>query len=80
MNRTDEHDWIVTVDAQRSLDTLVSELGQLGLLVSQILADAGVIVVHGTSQQANLAKRVTGVTDVSKDEPIDIGPPDAKVS
>jgi len=45
-----------------------------------VLAAAGVVVAHGTAQQANQARAVQGVGDVSKDEPVDIGPPDAKIS
>ena len=80
MTSTDQFDWIVTLDSNHSIDGVVSELTKLGLVVAQVLAAAGVVVAHGTAQQANQARAVQGVGDVSKDEPVDIGPPDAKIS
>lgn len=80
MNNTDETDWIVTIGVGHSIDRVAAELTKLGLVVGQVLAAAGVVVAHGTSLQANQARAVQGVGDVSKDQPVDIGPPDAEIS
>jgi hypothetical protein len=80
MTHTTKQDWIVTLDPHQTSDAVVSQLGQLGLIVGQIMTAAGVIVVHGTFKQANQARNVPGVVDVSMDQPIDIGPPDAEIS
>lgn len=75
-----ENDWVVTVDASHPLERVVQELVRIGMRVRQVLALGGAIIAHGTDHQASEAREVSGVIDVSKDEPIDIGPPSAKIS
>ena len=69
--------WIVTTDGERPLDDVVRELASAGLAVEQVLDAIGLIT--GTADGSALAalRAVRGVADVSPDEAIDVGPPDA---
>lgn len=80
MSNTGESDWIITLDASHPIDSVVSELTKIGLVVGQVLASVGVVVARGSSRQANLAREIRGVSDVSIDQPIDIGPPGGEPS
>jgi len=67
--------WVVTLSKERSLSDLRQELTKAGFAVDQELEEIG--VVTGRSDEAGVKKirALRGVADVSKDSPIDIGPP-----
>lgn len=71
--------WIVTTSGDRSLSDIKKDLTKSGFAVEQVLDEIGVI--SGTTSDDNVERlrSVTGVADVSPDQQIDIGPPDAPV-
>lgn len=69
--------WIVTTSGNRSLKDIRKELTDAGFDVDQELEDIGVII--GTSDDAERLRKISGVADVSPDQEVDIGPPDAPI-
>jgi len=69
--------WIVTTSGSRSLKDIKKELTDAGFGVDQVLEDIGVIT--GTADDAERARKISGVSDVSPDQEVDIGPPDAPI-
>ena len=71
---------IVTLSSERAIKEVTRDLEAAGLHVEQVLDATG--IVTGSADAKNIAKlrRVKGVADVSADNPVDIGPPDAEVS
>jgi hypothetical protein len=51
-----------------------------GFKVEQVLNEIGVVTGSAASSSAAKLRKVAGVTDVSADHPVDIGPPGAPVS
>jgi hypothetical protein len=78
--QTQRRPLIVTLSGKRAISEVTRDLKAAGLKVEQILDTTG--IVTGSADEKSLAKlkRVKGVADVSADHPVDIGPPDAKVS
>jgi len=74
--------WIVTIDPDRSPpgEAVIADLRRAGFHVDQVLAGIGAVVGRGTDAVAEKIRRVPGVTDVSIDLPVDIGPPGSPVS
>lgn len=70
---------IVTMSGERKLSDVVRDLRAAGLDVDQVLEATG--IVTGTADSGTHAKlrRIRGVSDVSPDHPVDIGPPDSEV-
>ena len=70
---------IVTTSGKKSLSDVKKKLTESGFSVDQVLEEIGVIT--GTSRDGNLERlrKVAGVKDVSPDEQVDIGPPDAPI-
>ena len=71
--------WIVTTSGKDSIKQVKKKLTESGFKVDQVLDEIGIIT--GTSKDDNVdnLRSVAGVVDVSEDEKIDIGPPDAPV-
>lgn len=70
--------WIITASGDRSLTDIKKDLTDSGFAVEQVLDEIGVI--SGTSNDdVERLRKVSGVADVSPDEKVDIGPPDAPV-
>jgi hypothetical protein len=74
--------WIVTLDPARSPsgEAIVADLERVGFHVDQVLTNIGAVIGKGTDAVAEKIRRVPGVTDVSIDLPVDIGPPGSAVS
>ena len=68
--------WIVTTSADRPVKEVAKELEGAGFVVGDLLEEVGTIVGTGDDQAAERVRAVRGVSDVSQDSPIDIGPPD----
>jgi hypothetical protein len=75
-----EWTWIVTLAPNASPQSVAKDLVRTGLTVDQVLEAAGAVVAHGTEADAQAARRIPGVTDVSKDLAFDIGPPGSQIS
>lgn len=72
--------WIVTTNGERSLADVKKELTATGFEVAQVLDEIGCITGTARDSVAEKSRSISGVADVSPDEPIDIGPPDAPVT
>ena len=72
--------WIVTTNGERSLADVKKELTAAGFKVGQVLDEIGCITGTARESVVEKSRSIPGVADVSPDEPIDIGPPDAPVT
>jgi hypothetical protein len=72
--------WIITTSGDRSLDEIKKDLIDSGFDVDQVLDQIGCITGEASDAIAHQLRNIPGVVDVSPDEPIDIGPPDADVT
>lgn len=69
--------WIITTSGQRSTKDVAKDLRAKGFTVDQVLDEIGTITGAGDDAVVAKVRKVDGVSDVSPDHPIDIGPPDA---
>ncbi|HYN46878.1 MAG TPA: hypothetical protein VES64_09315 [Allosphingosinicella sp.] len=69
--------WVVTLSGDRPLADLRADLAGAGFKVDRELGAIGVVTGSCDDEAAGKVRSVRGVTDVSKDMPIDIGPPDS---
>jgi hypothetical protein len=72
--------WVVTVAPGAPLEQVKDGLSGAGFTVVQVLDAIGIVIAHGSEKQAEQARLVGGVIDVSLEVQVDIGPPDADVS
>ena len=66
---------IVTIDQERSLEDVSKDLADAGLVVGQVLEEIGCITGSAPARAVARLRKVRGVTDVSPDTAIDVGPP-----
>ena len=71
--------WIVTTSGKHSLKDVKKGLTESGFAVDQVLDEIGIITGTSSDDDVEKLRKVKGVTDVSPDQEIDIGPPDAPV-
>ena len=71
--------WIVTTSGKRSLSEIKKNLTDSGFEVEEVLDEIGVITGTSNDEGVKRARSVSGVEDISADEEIDIGPPDAPI-
>jgi hypothetical protein len=69
--------WIITTSGQRSTKDVAKDLKAKGFTVDQVLDEIGTIIGAGDDAVADKVRKIDGVSDVSPDSPVDIGPPDA---
>lgn len=67
--------FVVTVSSDRPIAEVADELARSGFVLGETLAEIGVITGHGPEGLAGRLRAIRGVTDVSADAPIDVGPP-----
>ncbi len=72
--------YIVTTSGDRPLGDVAKSLKERGFEVGEVLDEIGCIVGSADADVAEELRKVPGVTDVSPDRPIDIGPPDSPVT
>ena len=72
--------WVVTTSGDRSLSDVKKSLTTAGFAVEQVLDEIGCITGSASDDVANAVRAIPGVVDVSRETPIDIGPPDAPVT
>jgi hypothetical protein len=77
---TDKRTFIVTVSGKRPIGEVKKDLAASGLDVEQVLEGIGSITGRAHPGSLRKLQSVTGVTDVSEDHSVNIGPPDAPVS
>jgi hypothetical protein len=71
--------WIVTTSGKKKLSYVKKKLTESGFSVDQVLDEIGVITGTSSDDDVERLRKVAGVADVSPDEQIDIGPPDAPI-
>lgn len=69
--------WIVTTSGDRPVTEVASDLTKTGFAVDQVLDEIGCITGRAEENVVDRLRNVRGVTDISPDGPVDIGPPDA---
>ncbi|MFE9323532.1 hypothetical protein ACFYOW_21465 [Nocardia sp. NPDC006982] len=70
--------WIVTTTApDRPISEIVDELTAAGFTTDKILEELGVVTGDAGDDTAQRLRTIPGVTDVSLDSSVDIGPPDS---
>lgn len=72
--------WVVTTSGDRSLGEIEKNLTEAGFDVDQVLDEIGCVTGTASDDIAESSRAISGITDVSPEEPIDIGPPDASVT
>lgn len=70
--------WILTTSGDRPLDDIARDAQQKGFDIGSILEEIGCITGKAEDDTAERLRDIAGVTDVSPDPEIDIGPPDAE--
>ena len=72
--------WVVTISGSRSLTDVHKSLVESGFKVDQVLGEIPLIMGIAEDDVAERARKIPGVIDVSQEDPVDIGPPDADIS
>ena len=72
--------WNITTSGNRSLKDIQKEVKGEGFSVDQVHEEIGIITGSASDDVAKKLKSIKGVTDVSPEEGIDIGPPDSPVT
>lgn len=72
--------WNITKSGDRSLSDVKKDLKKAGFSVDQVHEEIGVITGAASEDVAKKLRAIPGIADVSPEENIDIGPPDAPVT
>ena len=72
---TKNKDWVVTASGDRPLADVARDLKQGGFKVAHVLHDIGLITGYGGDDDADKARKVKGVKDVSANVGAGVGPP-----
>jgi hypothetical protein len=72
--------WVVTTSGDRPLSEVTKELTETGFDVGEVYDQMGVISGAAGDEVAEKLRKIAGVSDVSEEDVIDIGPPDAPVT
>ena len=71
--------WIVTTTGKGSLEAVKKKLTKSGFTVDKVLDAIGIITGTTKDDDVERFRSVDGVADISPDEDVDIGPPDAPI-
>jgi hypothetical protein len=80
MAKSEKRSLIVTVSKDHDVKDIVPHLKKAGLEVEGVLEAIGVVTGHASAKSVAALRKVRGVADVSSDQKVDIGPPDAPIS
>jgi hypothetical protein len=69
--------WIITTSNDRPIGDIAKDLAAAGLTGGKVLKEVGSITGSAKDEAVAKMRKVRGVVDVSRDAPIDIGPPDS---
>ena len=69
--------WVVTTSGDRPLKDAVRDIEAVRFEIDRVLEEIGIITGSATDSVAESVRAIRGVTDVSPDEIVDVGPPDA---
>jgi hypothetical protein len=70
--------WVVTTSAVRPIAEIAKDLSAAGFKIDQTLDEIGIITGKSDDKAVGKARAVRGVTDISPDKPVDIGPPNSR--
>lgn len=70
--------WVVTTSSDRPMAEIAKELSAAGFKIDQTLDAIGIITGKSDDKGVGKARAVRGVTDVSPDHQVDIGPPNSR--
>jgi hypothetical protein len=73
----DTKSWVVTTSGDRPLAEVAKDLRKSGFEVQEVLSEIGCITGAGGDEAVKKARKVKGVSDVSADAPVSVGPPDS---
>jgi hypothetical protein len=71
---------VVTVSGNRQIHEVAHDLKAAGFEVDQVLDAIGVVTGSAPAKSVARLRNIKGVTDVSSDHDVDIGPPGAPIS
>ena len=72
--------WVITTSGDRPISDVAADVAAVGFEIDQILDVIGSITGSATVGIAEAVRAIPGVADVSRDLPVDIGPPGADLS
>ena len=70
--------WVITTSADRPLADIAKDLSKLGFKIDQTLEEIGVITGNSDDKAVGKARAIRGVTDISPETKVDIGPPNSR--
>ena len=73
----EKQSWTVTTSGDRPLSEVAKDLRKGGFKVDELLTEIGCITGEAEDEAVKKARKVKGVTDVSANPTIDIGPPNS---
>ncbi|MFD2934267.1 hypothetical protein [Spirosoma flavum] len=65
---------------KRPLTDITEELTKTGFTVDQVLTEIGCVTGTASNDVAEKLRLIPGVADISPEQGIDIGPPDAEIT
>jgi hypothetical protein len=71
---------VITTSGKRSVHDVARDLKDAGFDVEDVLDAINVVTGKASADQKDKLRSVSDVVDVSDDTPVDIGPPDAKIT
>ncbi|MES3033767.1 MAG: ketohydroxyglutarate aldolase [Gemmatimonadota bacterium] len=74
---TEHGSWVVTTSGTHTVSDVARALTEHGFDVEQVLDAVGVITGRCAASRVPALRRLAGVSDVSPDFPVDIGPPES---
>jgi len=80
MGHPNKQSLVITTSGSRSIHDIARDLGAAGFEVNEILETINVVTGSAQADTKERLRAVHGVTDVSDDQPVDIGPPGAPIS
>jgi hypothetical protein len=69
---------VVTTSSDRPMSEIAKDLSAAGFSIDQTLAEIGVLTGKSDDKVVKKVRAIRGVTDVSPDSPVDIGPPNSR--
>lgn len=69
-------EWIITLDGTVPIGKVRRALAELGFTVKQVLAEIDCLTGEGTEAVAQQARKLKGVSDVSRNTEVHLDPPD----
>jgi hypothetical protein len=74
----EEKTWVITTSKDRPLADIAKDLSKAGFAIDQTLDQIGVLTGKSDDNVVRKARAIRGVTDVSPEHTIDIGPPNSR--